>query len=78
MQPYRKLWRGKSFLRNRSIDQYLANFGIFQDSSTRTYKRSGEDVVRHLFEVASGIDSQMVGETEILGQLKKHTTGERA
>jgi len=56
-----------------SLLQYFAHFrelGL-EFLAEKTYQRTGAEVVRHVFEVASGIDSQMVGETEILGQLKK-------
>ena len=56
-----------------SVLKYLSSFRNLEPDFLKrhSYQRNNHDVVKHLFEVTSGIDSQMVGETEILGQVKK-------
>lgn len=39
--------------------------------SQYTYMMTGEDAVKHLFRVTSGVDSMVVGEDQIIGQVKE-------
>jgi glutamyl-tRNA reductase len=44
------------------------------DATTFTglaYKKNGIDAVKHLFDVGAGLDSQILGDYEITGQLKQ-------
>lgn len=39
--------------------------------SEHAYRKSGRDAIAHIFNVAAGLDSQILGDYEIVGQLKR-------
>lgn len=55
-----------------AMEMFLTSFhGVARaELDGRLYRWAGADAVRHLFRVASGLDSMMLGEAEILGQLR--------
>ena len=57
---------------NTKIIQWLnSNQNMTKDCEPFTYSYYEEKAVKHLFNVASGVDSMVIGENEILGQVKE-------
>jgi glutamyl-tRNA reductase len=51
-----------------NLFRYLASREM--DFAPYAYVREGDEAIKHLFSVASGLDSMVLGETEITGQVK--------
>jgi glutamyl-tRNA reductase len=71
---------GMDLLRSR-VEHFFATAGgvPMEQLTQHLYARDGLEAVRHLFRVAASLDSMVVGEPQILGQVKSaFTTARRA
>ncbi|MFK7757655.1 MAG: glutamyl-tRNA reductase [Flavobacteriales bacterium] len=56
----------------RTIDYYLGLItGDSQTFKANCYTKYGLDAVKHLFQVSAGLNSQIIGDFEIIGQVRK-------
>lgn len=68
--------RTEIYLRTENNDEVLSWLSDYlkvplPEIASALYVLSGEKAIRHVFRVASGLDSMVLGETQILGQMKE-------
>jgi glutamyl-tRNA reductase len=58
---------------HRDVVEFVATFHGLEpvDLFEELFERTGEDAVRHLFSVAASLDSMVIGEAQILSQVKQ-------
>lgn len=68
-----ELYVASSELQFDDLEAFLANIQSIPVESFRTYayRYTGEAVVKHLYRVATGLDSLVIGEPQILGQVTR-------
>jgi glutamyl-tRNA reductase len=70
VELYARLTSGVEDARDELVDALSSAHGVSRDLLLdHLYVHSGEDVARHLCRVAAGLDSLVLGEAEILGQV---------
>jgi glutamyl-tRNA reductase len=64
---------GDPFPSHHDVVEFLAGFHGLDSLEVfdELFERSGEDAIRHLFTVAASLDSMVVGEAQILSQVKQ-------
>ncbi len=61
------LHRMCKYLMNLLCNAAHGNPQVFKELA---YHRTGEGAIRHLYHVGTGLDSQILGDYEIIGQIK--------
>ena len=70
VELYARLTSGVDDARDELVDALSSAHGVSRELLLdHLYVHSGEDVARHLCRVAAGLDSLVLGEAEILGQV---------
>ena len=71
-----EIYCGHDGLGPEQIIDWLCSYGQLspRDLTPSTYCLPGEKAVKHAFRVASGLDSMVLGEPQILGQMKSAFT----